>query len=961
MFGFLKQKSAKSYAKSTAAFLFLPQFRLMTPFYKELRTTFIQILAITFAEAGLLRKNHPATQMHSHTAKTTHVLGEAWATLRSGQGHVGPYQWAIFISIIMMLTLVLTTLILAVCRITYMFTSVASAQLFNHPSGNDTTFDTVPAATPAGTAFDKGAAVQGGGDLAIDLLNKVLRQGASGVAGVGGPLQNAFSELIEVYNTGILVIASFIVFWMLFSFVFSTVSTGFIGGGRRSSVWVPIRFIMAMGLLMPLTSGYNAGQFIVMKLAEMGSNLGSQGWYAYVADAASQSLIAPFEMADPTELAVAQGRIYTCAAAVNTYISTFPGNMPTLVDMHNSREFVRPYIKANVGVPAAVSPGLVPPAPGGFAATDIPNKTPGTPLTYLEYLFGNQISDSYCGGLTIPNEFDPYVSGLAPGDPIAQMKRVMRNAYIQAFAAQAPTAHNLGCGIIRHTFPDDYLRVLGDSAQAYGHYCSAGQLTACNFSAFGDPASDAPIDCIQTMINGYAAAIYNAYSTTALPLLQTYITDTGAGGFVERARNMGWAGMGVWYHQIVRMNESVQEISDNNIGFISPDYGGWYRLNRLKSKTKEAVEFYDEWWENSPAPQTPPEILRMVNHDGSTRSTGSKGKAKVVGLDAKKSIATLRNEGTSSQKKMNTLVNLFYPADGWFLHNLGHYSDVYPLAALQKLGSDLLVYAAISYGVSFAIGFVAGAELEGKLPIKIKGKKVKGKIDLGDLFLSLLAGPIGNILDMITGIFIIGGLFLTYILPIIPWMRVTFAVMGWIMAVFEAVVMVPILALSHLKTGGSGIVPPAIQRSYYLLLGILIRPIMIVFGYVAGILIFNALVLYVNLTIAEAVMTVSGEEGLSWMMRAIYTVVYVVVVYALANSCFKLVDIFPNGAMRWIGGAQDQQYDDSSFMQGLVMQMSDKVGKLGTMSNRAHGRRMQNRERAGEAKQPKAGATEGGS
>ena len=214
---------------------------------------------------------------------------------------------------------------------------------------------------------------------------------------------------------------------------------------------------------------------------------------------------------------------------------------------------------------------------------------------------------------------------------------------------------------------------------------------------------------------------------------------------------------------------------------------------------------------------------------------------------------------------------------------------------------------------------------------------------------------------MITGIFIIGGLFLTYILPIIPWMRVTFAVMGWIMAVFEAVVMVPILALSHLKTGGSGIVPPAIQRSYYLLLGILIRPIMIVFGYVAGILIFNALVLYVNLTIAEAVMTVSGEEGLSWMMRAIYTVVYVVVVYALANSCFKLVDIFPNGAMRWIGGAQDQQYDDSSFMQGLVMQMSDKVGKLGTMSNRAHGRRMQNRERAGEAKQPKAGATEGGS
>ena len=48
----------------------------------------IQILAISFAEAGLLRKNHPATQMHSQRGKTSHIIGEAWENLRSDQNHI---------------------------------------------------------------------------------------------------------------------------------------------------------------------------------------------------------------------------------------------------------------------------------------------------------------------------------------------------------------------------------------------------------------------------------------------------------------------------------------------------------------------------------------------------------------------------------------------------------------------------------------------------------------------------------------------------------------------------------------------------------------------------------------------------------------------------------------------------------------------------------------------------------
>ena len=44
----------------------------------------------------------------------------------------------------------------------------------------------------------------------------------------------------------------------------------------------------------------------------------------------------------------------------------------------------------------------------------------------------------------------------------------------------------------------------------------------------------------------------------------------------------------------------------------------------------------------------------------------------------------------------------------------------------------------------------------------------------------------------------------------------------------------------------------------------------------------------------------------------IYTLIYVAIAYGLCNTCFKLIEEIPNGAMKWIGrsGLSEQHGDE---------------------------------------------------
>lgn len=91
-------------------------------------------------------------------------------------------------------------------------------------------------------------------------------------------LTSGLRQALGLYSMGMLILAGMVLFYHLVSMVVETAHTGVPFGRRINSVWVPIRLIVAIGLLVPISGGLSSGQYIVIKIADEGSRLASNAW-----------------------------------------------------------------------------------------------------------------------------------------------------------------------------------------------------------------------------------------------------------------------------------------------------------------------------------------------------------------------------------------------------------------------------------------------------------------------------------------------------------------------------------------------------------------------------------------------------------------------------------------------------------------------------------------------------------
>lgn len=157
--------------------------------------------------------------------------------------------------------------------------------------------------------------------------------------------------------------------------------------------------------------------------------------------------------------------------------------------------------------------------------------------------------------------------------------------------------------------------------------------------------------------------------------------------------------------------------------------------------------------------------------------------------------------------------------------------------------------------------------------------------------------------------------------------------------IFEAMVGAPLWALAHIRIDAHGLPGNAALNGYFLIFEVMIRPILIVFGLLASISLFSALVSVLNSVFPIATSNIAGydiDTELSPLttvstidsMRGrvdqfFYTVIYAVVVYMMGMSSFKLIDTIPNNILRWMGASvatfNDQREDPA---QGLTSKAS---------------------------------------
>ena len=173
------------------------------------------------------------------------------------------------------------------------------------------------------------------------------------------------------------------------------------------------------------------------------------------------------------------------------------------------------------------------------------------------------------------------------------------------------------------------------------------------------------------------------------------------------------------------------------------------------------------------------------------------------------------------------------------------------------------------------------------------------------------------------------GFILFYIFPFLPFIYFFFAVGKWVKTIFEAMVGAPLWALSHLRIDGDGFSGRSAANGYFLIFEIFIRPILTVFGFIGGMAIFTAMAVILNELFNIVVFNLTGANldagisaggnisaGFEEFRRNVvdeffYTIVYAVIVYMIATSCFKMIDLVPDSILRWMGAGVSSFSDQS--------------------------------------------------
>jgi conjugal transfer/type IV secretion protein DotA/TraY len=241
-----------------------------------------------------------------------------------------------------------------------------------------------------------------------------------------------------------------------------------------------------------------------------------------------------------------------------------------------------------------------------------------------------------------------------------------------------------------------------------------------------------------------------------------------------------------------------------------------------------------------------------------------------------------------------------------------------PIMAISNVGNYLIGTA---WGVAGALGAVDVAHSLGK-SVPLLGKAVPNldkyiSFALFAVFLPLL----------------LYGLALAYYLPAIPFIRWISALVGWVILLVESLVAAPLWLCAHALPEGDGAAGQHGKRGYLLLLGIIIRPPLMVAGFFAAVILMNVLGRLIGAGFEMFIAGTSQSKILGLTGTFSMLVILGVVTIMMANKFFSLIHHLPEHVTNWIG-QQFHSLGEASDQAGVKNVF---VGSTNAVSSGAHG------------------------
>lgn len=722
------------------------------------------------------------------------------------------------------------------------------------------------------------------------------------------PFHLALHALFQFYSYGMLLVATFILIYMVMVVVLETADTGVPFGKRFESAWAPIRIVLFFGLLLPTATGINLAQYLVLNAAKLGSNVATNAWLTFDKTlsqpylGSAEQLIAKPNIPDLDAFAGFMAVARTCSWAegrirgndIRPY-AVFGAGEENSIDMQDS-------------TPAFSD--LVQKAGGGTISVRFGKKDKTLYATESGAVF------PFCGEVAMP-----VLDQRQPGSAILQQ------AYIEMIGCLWSGRSGSAYECTTYSFSD-----LGrDYTKKYA--AREPQEPFPNMDAHVGDSQKAQI-LIQ---------LNSAFSTTLDKAVQEQISKSDWNN--AAALPLGWAGAGIWFNKIAEQNGAMTSsaLSVPQIKTM-PQVLEEIRKQKMRANSNTAVaEMFVPTLPNGQMMSLLPEerdIAIVLNQV--IKYWGSDGAVAWY-----KASPETQNTGNTGNIIIDT-INLMMGTRGLF--DMCKNTNVHPLAKLSALGRGLIEHSMRGFAVVAGIGVSAG------IMTLLEQQNIAG----------ILQGATKIFLTFATlGLMI--GFILFYVLPFLPFVYFFFAVMTWIKSIFEAMIGMPLWALAHLRIDGEGMPGDAAESGYFYILEIFLRPVVILISFLGGLLIFAGMVKVLNETFYLALSNLAGHAidsnspgcfkppeksgvatsvpttatGETSFKRGVideffYTVMYTIIVYMAALPCFKMVDMIPDNVMRWLGsGISTLGSQDGDPAQGLMTHVTAGAGAAG--SNLAKG------------------------
>lgn len=379
--------------------------------------------------------------------------------------------------------------------------------------------------------------------------------------------------------------------------------------------------------------------------------------------------------------------------------------------------------------------------------------------------------------------------------------------------------------------------------------------------------------------------------------LQKEIADGKKYNISPDAMARGWAAAGVWYNKIAQMNGTLVSAA---WGFPAPTAAP--RILQLQAASQALNANTIQAMIQKQGGQN--EMIAMSSMDKQSVDALAKELSEISNAQE------LRNAPTGNV--FGDIINNLFGIDGLFNMHSPANREAHPLAQLVGVGKGLIEASIRNLTAGVMFGGMGVLTATGAGFAKGRGSE-SGSAALEGI--TGIASSISGLMFTVATITLTAGFILYYVIPFLPFLYFFFAVGNWLKGVFEAMVGTPLWALAHLRIDGQGLPGEAAINGYFMLFEICLRPILIVFGLLASITIFAAM----GAVLSEVYETVIGnltganpEAGSSSSIdKLFYTIMYAVVMYMMALSSFKLIDLIPQQIMRWMGTSASTFSDQS--------------------------------------------------